>query len=360
MHAETTFLAAEFLFRARPTSRRERTVFDHNLRARLSSLNERDSALFICDSEATCASLRPVTKGFHLAGVHFAVVNPASRSQQHATPYHCAWDAPETWQQMAMSDRWARILYALEIAERQPPGGYLVMPAQDAVYNRRALDRLVEVSHTVSGAVCAVSPHTHLAHTPLPDANARQREIADLHNAAFDRAGLEHVCETEGQGYWGKMGIIPFEICGPLRSHVETHTWEDDLEIDRVLTELDCSARCIDITNPALYRLTPPIFDRSGVRAALERHLHYSLKIPGEKQSALQSPPSVSSRSRAECDPAYAHVLAEANRMIDACETEMRNRVEHYGMSWVDWGAYRYVARPGDTVVEVWKQRQNV
>jgi hypothetical protein len=34
----------------------------------------------------------------------------------------------------------------------------------------------------------------------------------------------------------------------------------------------------------------------------------------------------------------------------------MRARVKRYGCSWVDWGAYRYVARPRDPAVEVWKQ----
>ncbi|MCA9909735.1 MAG: hypothetical protein KC519_13855 [Anaerolineae bacterium] len=360
MSAETIFLAAEFIYRPRPTSRREREVFDHNLRARLGSLSTRDSALFICDSDATCASLLPITNEFQLADIHSAIVNPEPHSQQQNTPSRCAWDAPETWQQMTMSDRWARILYALEAAQQRLPGGYLVMPAQDAVYNRLLLERLVEVSRADPGGVCAVSPHTRLVHTPPADADAQQRAIADLHNAAFDRSALENICAEGGQGYWGKMGIIPFEVCGALRSHVETHTWEDDLEIDSVLTELGHPARCIAIDDAALYRLTPPIFDRAAVRTTIARHLHYSLKIPGEKRSALQTSPSAGSLLRAQQDPAYARALTEANQMIESCEADMRARVADCGVSWVDWGAYRYVARPRDPAVEVWKQRRNV
>ncbi|MCC6615065.1 MAG: hypothetical protein IT320_16430 [Anaerolineae bacterium] len=360
MNAELTFLAAEFIYRERPTSPRERALFDHNLRARLGSLSQRDGVVFICDSQATCASLEPIAQGFDLADVRYAIVNPEPSAQQRDTPFRYGWDTPASWQQMAPSDRWARILYALEVAAQQPPDGYLVMPALDAVYNRQLLERLVAASRDEHRVARAVSPHTRLVHTPLPDASPQQSEIADLHNAAFDRAALEHICQTGGQGYWGKLGIIPFELCAPLHSHVETHTWEDDLEIDRVLTELGHPARCIPIDDPALYRLTPPVFDRVAVRATIERHLHYSLKIPGEKPSALHSPPSAASRERAAHDPAYARLLAEANSLIDVCDADMQHRVADYGASWVDWGAYRYVARPGDPAVEVWKQRRSV
>ena len=30
-------------------------------------------------------------------------------------------------------------------------------------------------------------------------------------------------------------------------------------------------------------------------------------------------------------------------------------RLGRYGLSWVDWGTYRYVVRVGDPLVQVWK-----
>ncbi len=359
MSTENPLLAAEFMYQTRPTTERERAIFDGNLRARLGALAAQDSVLFICNSAATRDSLQPLVADFSHLTIQYAIANPEPQPQPSQTPFDCQWETPATWQQMAVSDRWARILCALDAAIKQPASGYLVMPAQDAVYKRELLLRLVAASQT-QAIPCAISPHIQLVQIVQPGMSAAQREIVDLHNAAFDRVALEMICETGGQGFWGKMGLIPFALCKPLLSQVETHTWEDDLEIDRVLAELGCAARCVEIDDAALFHLAPPVFDRAQVRAIIERHLHYSLKIPGEKQSALWSAPGSRSRLRAPRDPAYAHCLAEAEHMIAACERSMRARVACCGASWVDWGGYRYVARPGDPVVEVWKQRHLV
>jgi len=49
-----------------------------------------------------------------------------------------------------------------------------------------------------------------------------------------------------------------------------------------------------------------------------------------------------------------AHQAAAA--LIAECSSEIQVRLERYGLSWVDWGAYRHVVRVGDPCVEVWKR----
>ncbi|MCA9904601.1 MAG: hypothetical protein KC547_12170 [Anaerolineae bacterium] len=356
MSSEKPLLVAEFMFmhQKRSVAKRERAIFDDNLRARLGALTAQDSVLFICNSDTTRDSLQPLAADFPQLTIQYVVTNPEPNPQPRQIPFDCQWEMPAAWQQMTMSDRWARILCALDTAAKQASSGYLVMPAQDAAYSRELLLRLIDTSQA-EAVPCAISPRTRLAQASQPGTSAAQIEIADLHNAAFDRAALEAICETGGQGFWGKLGLIPFVLCKPLLAQVETHTWEDDLEIDRVLADLGCVARCVEIDDPALFRLVPPVFDRAQVHAIIERHLHYSLKIPGEKQSALWSAPSSRSQLRAQSEPTYALRLAEAENMIADCERDMHARVARYGASWVDWGGYRYVARPRDPVVEVWK-----
>jgi hypothetical protein len=338
------------MYRPRPADEQARTVFDYALHARLNTLCEHDTLLLVCNSENTRTSVQPLLDDFPQIHITHAVVNPQPRITQADTPTRCKWYMPNQWQQMNMSDRWARILFALRAA-RQMQIDCLVMPAHDAVYTRAALD--AGLQRAGDRPFSLTTAHTH---SVMSDNNIIV-DIIDLHNAVFDREPLVRVCENGGQGFWGKLGVIPATLCAALANAVDTHTWEDDLEIDRVLMEMSSPALCIPIHNPTDYRLCPPIFDRDGVRRVVERHLHYSLKIPGEHRSALHAAPSAESMQRAKSDPRYARLLAEADALITECETEMRARVARYGVSWVDWGAYRYVAAPRNPQVEVWKRR---
>jgi hypothetical protein len=358
---EPRFLAAEMIYQPRPTEARAQRVFDANLNARLRALRTGDHLLLLCNSEAAAESLRPRLRDYAYLTPSWSLVTPSNspspsterelEGEVKTTPYRCDWDAPQTWRQMAMSDRWTRILYALQAAS-QFDVDYLLLPALDAVYARDLLLQLAQVSRA-SRLPCAVSPVCRLAHhtsTGAPQA------VIDLHNAAFDRAPLVNVCSEGGQGFWGKLGLLPIGVCLLLPQEVAVEAWEDDLEIDRALSAMGSPATCLPVEDPALYHLAPPVFDEASVRRIIERHLHYSLKIPGEKRSHLHSAPSPASLAKATTDPAYAHALAQADALIAECEAEMRARVARYGASWVDWGAYRYVARPADPAVEVWQR----
>jgi hypothetical protein len=337
-------LAAEFIYKPRPLSKREAAVFDYTLRARLNALRDDDTLLLLCDSAVALASLQPILADFPRLHTLSEIVNPQPRPIQNDTPYACQWETPQQWQQMTMSDRWARIDAALRVASARRDG-CLLMPALDAVYSRDLLMQLI-----VRAPASAISAQVQRA---VPNVDTPQH-IIDLHNAAFDRDALADIC-TGGQGFWGKLGVIPFRLCEALRTNADHDTWEDDLEMDRVLTELGSPATCIPVDDPALYHLAPPVFDRPAVQRIIERHLHYSLKIPG-KSSALHSPPSSASRLRAQHDAKYALALALADALIAACDAAMRQRVAQYGASWVDWGGYRYVTRVGDPAVEVWQR----
>ncbi|MDX2138093.1 MAG: hypothetical protein SF123_08350 [Chloroflexota bacterium] len=342
-------LHAELMYRPRPTDERARAVFDYAFRARLATLSDRDTLLLICDSDATRASLQPPLADFPRLTIQSVIVNPQPCAPQADTPNRCEWEAPQSWQQMDMSDRWVRILAALRAAIATQPD-LLVMPAHDAVYTRAIMEAAME--RTGDRPFSLTTRHTH----SLVAAANILTDVIDLHNAAFDRKPLARIGENGGQGFWGKLGAIPGGLCAAVLNAVDTHAWEDDLEIDRVLTEIGSPALCIPIEDAAGYRLCPPIFDHESVRRVIERHLHYSLKIPGERRSALHAAPSEESWQRAQRDPRYARLLTEADAMISDCEAAMRAHVARFGMSWVDWGGYRYAAAPRNPQVEVWKQ----
>lgn len=341
-------LAAEFMYKPRPSVGREQAVFDYALRARLNALRDDDTLLLICNSADTLANLQPILRDFPHLQTLSEIVNPQPRTNQTDTPYAYTWETPQQWQQMQMSDRWTRIDTALRVASGQRDG-CLLMPALDAVYSREMLAQLV-----AQAPASAISAQVQRA---VPNVEIPQH-IIDLHNAAFDREALANVC-AGGQGFWGKLGVIPFSLCEAVRAHADHDAWEDDLEIDRVLTELGSPATCISVDDPTLYHLTPPVFDRLAVQRIIERHLHYSLKIPG-KSSALHSPPSAASRLRAQQNADYARALTQANALIAACDAAMRQKVAQYGASWVDWGGYRYVARVADPAVEVWQRGEGL
>ncbi len=231
------------------------------------------------------------------------------------------------------------------------------MPAHDAVWGRDLLARLVALSegHERNGLPAAVSPYTYYQHSVVPDLLIDPLLI-DAVNAAFNRESRLRwrLRSDRYQAFWGKMGMIPFGMCGALRDQVETMVWEDDLEIDRAIRARGYAAVCRWIDNPALYRQTLPLFDRAGLRALIDRTLHYSLSIPGDS-SLVSQPLDFWNRLRRRIDPRYARALALSEAVTAECKIEIAARLDRCGASWVDWGAYRYVARVGDPLVQVWK-----
>jgi hypothetical protein len=159
------------------------------------------------------------------------------------------------------------------------------------------------------------------------------------------------------QAFWGKMSMTPFGICTVIRQKVQKDVWEDDLEIDGAIRRLGYGVRCRWVSGPLLYRQSPPVFDYNGLRKVIERTLHYSLNIPGAAvgASTLNFPLDKLGRLWRVINPRFARDNAEAETLIDECNAAIQARLQTYGASWVDWGAYRYVTRVGDPAVEVWK-----
>jgi hypothetical protein len=356
-----TILAFEFMYRPPSTDPRARAVFESALRSRMAAHD--GVTVFLCDSDRTAAALNRM-------GITFAetrIVNPRPLDAPPESPFN--WGG--MWQRMTMTDRWARIREALKYVTSPPNplsiwrGGversetgvrldYLLMPAHDVIYSRDLLHKLIAFSqqHAANGVPAAVSPYTYYQHSPFAGV---PQQIVDGVNAAFNRdpAFRLQIESGEAQGFWGKMGLIPFEICGALLQTVDTDVWEDDLEIDRAINVLGYAARALWVDDPAQYRHVLPAFDEVGVRRVIERHLHYSLRTGG---SHLTQPLSGMARYQRVIDPRFGAAGAWADRLIAEEHAAMLRRVDHYGASWVDWGAYRYVARPYDPHVEVWKR----
>lgn len=357
-------ISAEFMYKPRPTEPRARRVFDFTLDSRLSELSRCEDAvvLLICDSEATAASFADLATAYPKLVFETAIVNPqpvqaSGRDAYAETPARCGWHDPAGWRRYEMTDRWARILYALEIARLINSPGYLIMPAHDAVWGDGLLDLLRDLSaqHAKNGLPAAVSPYSSLHHSPVPGLDIPD-EIIDALNAAFSRDSSLPARLDSGdyQAFWGKMGIIPLGMCGEIARRVETMVWEDDLEIDRAIREAGYSAACRYVENPALYRQALPVFDRSGLRAVIERTLHYSLNIPGDT-SVLTQPLDEAGEARRQSDPGYARALALSEAVTAECQVAIAERLERFGESWVDWGAYRHAVHVGDPLVQVWK-----
>lgn len=364
------FIDAEFMYKPPPTGR-ALVVFDHALRSRLAELDARDAALFICDSAATAEALTRYADLFPRPLMLATVANPAShplsRSPTQAgrgglalTPYRLNWADPDQWQRYAMTDRWARITVALQVGAALASSGCVVMPAHDAVWGRGLLQRLVTFSgrHARGGLPAAVSPYPYVHHSPVPGADIPP-EIIALINTAFNRDPLFRwkLRFDRVQGFWGKMGMIPAAMCRAILDDAEKIVWEDDLEIDRVIRARGWAARALWVGNPRLYHQALPVFDRAGAKAVIMRTLHYSLNIPGQGASTLNFPLGRLGRLKRLINPAFARWNAEAEALIAECMAEIAPRLERYGASWVDWGAYRYVARVGDPEVEVWRRQ---
>lgn len=389
------FLVAEFMYRPRPAEPHAQAVFDYAWRSRLAQLDDRDGVLLLCDSPATLESLQPVLADYPHLRVWWAVVNPPAGAQPCAPtdlsglPYQLGWPDPHSWQRVTMTDRWARIRWALaagkaiqsteykvQSAEKEPPTisyqlsatnrpslttshqplatAFLVMPAHDAVWGKGLLPYLVRQA----GARVAVSPVTYHQHSPVPGVTIPV-EVIDLLNAAFGKDALLawKLHRDQHQGFWGKMSLLRLDCCGSLLEALQPCAFEDDLAIDSALARMGTPARGVYIRDPRLYRQALPVFDREAARQVIERTLHYSLNIPGEgiSGSSLNQPLGPLGRLRL-LHPRFRSAHQAASALIAECSSEIQVRLECYGLSWVDWGAYRHVVRVGDPCVEVWKR----
>lgn len=362
------WVSAELMYKPRPTEPRERQVFDFALASRLTELSRYDDAgvVWIGNDQMTLDSLAHLRDAYPRLRMAAAVVNPEPVSTEFPdlyaeTPRRCAWEMPERWRRYELTDRWARIVFALDMARQWEMPGYLILPAQDALWGQGLLALLARLSERYArgGLPAAVSPYSPLHHSTVPGVHIPP-EIIDALNAAFARDSWLRWRLASGhyQGFWGKTGLLPFGMCGALRERVETMVWEDDLEIDRVIREAGCGVYCQWISRAALYRQALPVFDRAGLYTVIERTLHYSLNIPGKtygEKSLLNQPLDTIGHLRRKLSPRFARAMALSESMIAECNAACASRLERFGMSWVDWGAYRYVVRVGDPLVQVWK-----
>jgi len=370
------FLVTEFSYRPRPTDSHARTVFDYALASRLSRLNARDTVVYLCDSDATVASMQNMimlrkTRPGASPRIEYQIVNPRMTpppnlpdfGEGRSSPFALGWDAPDHWQRMAMTDRWARIDAALAIGAAQTDDGYLIMPAQDAVWGAGLLEHLVTLSRRFAknGLPAAVSPVTYWQHSGVPDARI-PRDIIDLLNTIFARDSLFwwKVTTDQVQAFWGKMSVIPFGMCAVIRQHAAMTTLEDDLIIDSTIRRLGFGVRAVWSWDRRRYRQTLPVYNEADIRRVIARTLHYSLNATNSRDtiggSTLNHPLDALGRLRTVLSPRFRRYNPRAERLIQACADEIRARVRQHNASWVDWGAYRVVVHIGDPDVEVWRR----
>ncbi len=362
MLAGRRYVDAEFMYKARPAGERERIVFDYTLNSRLTQLDSQDAVLFICDSQQTIDSLQ-IFQDHHPGLQMVAVIaNPVPwNGATNDTPKRLGWENPKSWQRYTLTDRWARIDFALQVGSLMTSPGYLIMPANDAVWGKDLLIRLTYLSelYRQKGLPAAVSPYTYFQHSSISGAYI-PHDVIDMMNTAFGRDTLFpwKIRLDRVQAFWGKMGMIPFGMCGAVREKVEKMVWEDDLEIDSAIRQLGYGVRCCWVSDQSIYRQAPPVFDRDGLRKVIERTLHYSLNIPGSivGASTLNFPLDRMGQIWRWINPRFARNNVEAEALIADCNAPIQVRLQQYGASWVDWGAYRYVMRVGDPAVEVWKR----
>lgn len=356
------YVDAEFMYKPRSAGKRERIVFDYSLNSRLAQLDSQDAVLFFCDSQQTIDSLKSFQDHYPHLQMVAVIVNPSIwKGATNDTPRRLNWEKPESWRRYAMTDRWARIDFALHLASLIPSPGYLIMPAHDSVWGKGLLQRLSYLSelYRQKGLPAAVSPYTYWQHSPVPGADIPQ-DIIDIINTAFGRDTLFpwKIRLDRVQAFWGKMGMMPFAMCAAVRNQIEKTVWEDDLEIDSAIRQLGYGVHCWWVGDKSVYRQAPPVFDRDGLRKVIERTLHYSLNIPGSiiGASTLNFPLDTIGQIRRRINPIFARNNAEAEALIADCNEAIQARLQQYGASWVDWGEYRYVMRLGDPAVEVWKR----
>lgn len=354
------FLSAEFMYKPPPTQTRARLVFEYALRSRLAALGSEDAALLICDSAATVEGLAVIAAEFRHLHMMATVANPEPMPETNSpVPAQFRWKGE--WRRYRMTDRWCRIGVAMEVARRIDSSGYLIMSALDAVWGGGLLLMLVEFSrqHTRGGLPAAVSPYTYYQHSQVPGADIPALVI-DVLNTALGRdlRFPDRLERDEVQGFWGKMGLIPFRMCGAVIDAANKGMFEDDLELDRVIRERGYSARALWIDDPAVYRQALPVFDLSGVRAVIERTMHYSLYVPATEVggSTLNFPLDELGEQKRQTDPQFARHNGIAEALIAECAETIKARLDRFGASWVDWGKYRHVVRMGIPGVEVWRR----
>ena len=71
--------------------------------------------------------------------------------------------------------------------------------------------------------------------------------------------------------------------------------------------------------------------------------------------SLLTRPLDPLARLRVRLSPRFASAVALSETLVAECRAEIATRLDRFGASWVDWGAYRYVVQVGDPQVQVWK-----
>jgi hypothetical protein len=359
-------IGVELMYIPRPVERRARAAFDAPLLGRLNALAAVGDAaiLCICASEAVIESLQPLLTQVPLA-VRMAIANPdrLPHPPDPDTPFTCGWDEPERWVAIATTDRWARLTYALEVGAaraRAAQDGALLFAAHDAVWGEALIPllRRTSIACQQNGLPAAVSPYTPYQHSPLPGVDAPEWAITAI-NAAFGRDETMRAQMEAGayQGFWGKTGLLPFALCPVVLSGADRRVWEDDLEIDRAVRAAGFATRAIWIDDRSVYRQALPVWDEAGVRAVIDRTLHYSLHIPGQpvgRHSLLLRPLSPEAQVRRAHDPAYDAALTLSERLTHECLADAEARIARTGASWIDWGAYRHVVRVGDPFVTVW------
>lgn len=318
-------LSAEFIYAVPDVDPYRSRILD-NLRARLAALRPGDGLLILAGSETAlaAAALTPPSG----VALFSQIVMPGR--------------LPGT-DRFAQTDRWARIDAALAFAaDHAAQFDALLMPALDAVYDRRLIDQLL----ARGGGRLPVSSWTPCHH-------AGDGAIAAAMNAAFnrDRSFRRRLLRGDTQQFWGKLGLLPTAICADLRAAVRAEhlIWEDDLVIDRTLNALGRPAVSLWIGDAEVYRLHPPVFTEADLYQVFERHLHYAL----HGGSGLLLPPDRVQRRWMAHDPAYAEAVALADALIARAQSALTARLAETGESSVIWGGYRIRARRGDPFVRV-------
>ena len=355
----------EFIYQPRPshpTDPRSRDIFDAAFSSRLAALDPgQDAVLLIADSVASVESLQLFIDQFPNLRWAARIANPTvitgSIDPLANFPVQFEWPSPENWEQFRQSDRWARLDAAFEFGGSCNPDSYLIMPAHDAFWGSGLLKllRTKSTEFARGGLNAAVSPYSYYRHSAI-DAIQIAPDIINLINIVFNRDSSfpEKLSKGHTQGFWGKTALLPCAMSTPILNHVDQTFFEDDAEIDRAIHRLGYASRGIWIADPGLYRQSLPVFDEAAARRVILRSLHYSLPAGG---SFLLTPLDEPMCQRLAQEPAMWRANNRAEQLIHDCQLEIKERLEQFGASWVDWGAYRYVTRVGDPEVKVWRQK---
>ena len=358
------WLSAEMLFQPPPSSGPARRVYEQALHSRLDELSryEQSGVLLLADHPRSAEALHAALWRRPSLRAALIVVNPQPIPRDSLdTPRRCQWPEPARWRLYDMTDRWARLRSALSFAAQQQIP-YLLLPAWDSVWGRGLLAHLerISIAYARAGRPAAVSPHTPWQHSPTRGA-AIPPAIVRATVAAFNREGrwLRRLAQGQAQALWGKMSLIPWQAAALLHEKADWRVWEDDRELDSILQTEGYPVRAAVIMRAALYRQTLPVFTEEQLLRLIERHLHYTLDIPdslARGATLLNAPLSCGSWLwEQRHDPRWQQAIRTSERLLSQAQARIRQRLERYGCSWVDWGRYRLVAQPGYPFVQVWK-----